>query len=100
MPDESGQPVDVILQAVRRERQSLRIEQQEGAHPADDNNLWFFSNGSAADVARQEAVEVQIGTYPGGSPPYLIESTGHDERVTTDDAQEAVEVILTWLGHN
>ena len=90
-------PVEGVLRAVRHDNPSLRIEQPRVTHPADDDNLWLFSEGTAQEVARGEAIEVQIGSYPGGQPPFLIESTGHDERVTTDDVSEAVTVILAWL---
>jgi hypothetical protein len=97
MSDDGDPPVEGVLRAVRRDKPSLRIEQVWVAHPADDDNLWLLSEGTAQEVERGEVIEVQIGTYPGGQPPFLIESTGHDERVTTDDASEAVNVILAWI---
>ena len=41
---------------------------------------------------------MQIETHPGGRPPYLIESTGHNQRMSTSDVQDAIDVILAWLG--
>jgi len=97
MSNDDDLPVGAILAAVRREMPSLRIERLQVTHPADDDNLWMFSKGSAREVAKGEAIVVQIGTYPGGQPPFLIESTGHNQRVTTSDAEEAVTVTLAWL---
>jgi hypothetical protein len=73
MSDNGGLPVDEVLLAIRREQPTLRIEEM-------DDDFWIFSHGSVVEVARREAIEVHIETYPGGSPPYLIESTGHNER--------------------
>jgi hypothetical protein len=97
MPDDDDLPVEVVLAAIRREKPSFRIERFQATHPADDDNLWFFSEGSAPDAAKGHVIEVQIETHPGGQPPFLIESTGHDQRVTTADVEEAVAIILAWL---
>jgi hypothetical protein len=82
---------------VHREKPQLRIERFGATHPGEDDSLWSFSEGSAVEVAQRQAIEVQIETHPGGRPPFLIESTGHDERVTTSDVGEAIKVILEWL---
>ena len=97
MSDDTGLPVEEVLAVVQRSKPSLGVERLRGTHPADDDNLWFFSEGLAHEVAEGGAIVVQIEARPGGQPPFLIESTGHDQRVTTSDVDEAVAVILSWL---
>jgi hypothetical protein len=58
-----------------------------GTHPADDENVCFQGDQHQID-------QIQIGTYPDGQPPFLIENGG--QRETTDTA-EAVSIILDWF---
>jgi hypothetical protein len=97
MSDDTRLPVEEVLAVAQRSRPSIRVERHRGTHPADDDNLWFLSEGLTRGVAEVGTIVVQIGTHPGGQPPFLIESTGHDHRVTTSDVDEAVTVILSWL---
>ncbi len=97
MSDADDLPIAAVLSAVRQADPSLRIDRLQVTHPADDDNLWLFSEGSAREVAKGESIEVQIATHQGGQPPFLIESSGYDQRLTTSDVGEAVAVILTWL---
>ena len=49
----------------------------EVTHAADDDNIYFVSEPRQPDC-------IQIDTYPGGQPPFFIQSGGRHK--TTDTA--------------
>jgi hypothetical protein len=85
--DPTGGPVDQVFDQLRRLVPDLIVERLRVTHPGDDDNLWFIGDGQGRD-------RVQIETYPGGRPPFLIENGGRSE---TSDVAEAVLRIRTLL---
>jgi hypothetical protein len=92
----TGSPVTVddVLSGVRARLPDVRIERLQVSHPADDDNLWSTAHGGSAS----RFSPVQIETHTGGLPPFLIEGDGAGQRYETSGADEAVDVILEWLG--
>lgn len=82
-------PVELVLAEVRRRAPSAVIEQLQVAHAADDDDLWFIRDSTR--------VEVQIGSHPGGQPPFLVEGDMAEQREETSEVHRAVELILEWL---
>ncbi len=69
---------------------SINVSQLKVTHPADDEGLWFI---------KYKNREVQIESSTGMSP-FLIE--GELEGQTKNDvySEEAIKIILEWLGLN
>ncbi|MDQ3643706.1 MAG: hypothetical protein M3450_20125 [Actinomycetota bacterium] len=68
----------------------MSIERLAVKYPADDDNLWLITAGPER--------EVQIGSHPGGRPPFLIEGDLPDQRHETSEVAKAVDCIVAWLG--
>jgi hypothetical protein len=83
-----GGPVDEVFAAVRRAVPGLTVERLKVTHAADDDNVYFLGDERGLD-------RVQVGTAPGGEPPFLIEA---DDRVEVSDVAEAAGAICTRLG--
>ncbi|MGW4139881.1 hypothetical protein ACWELV_24225 [Streptomyces mirabilis] len=56
----------------------LVIERLTVTHASDDDSVYFLGDESALD-------RVQLGTGPGGQPPFLVEA---DDRVVTSEVAE------------
>ncbi|MDQ3641346.1 MAG: hypothetical protein M3450_07760, partial [Actinomycetota bacterium] len=82
--------VETVFALLRQCLPSVSIVRLAVKYPADDDNLWFIR----ADGRR----EVQIGSHPGGRPPFLIEGDLPDQRHETSEVAEAVDSIVAWLG--
>ncbi len=73
---------------MRRAIPGLIVERLSVTHPSDDDNVYFLGDGR--DLGR-----IQVDTFPGGQPPFVIEA---DDRVETSDVAEAIALICAWLG--
>ncbi|SEF55321.1 hypothetical protein SAMN05216223_101315 [Actinacidiphila yanglinensis] len=80
--------MDEVFARVRRAVPGVALARLAVPHAADDDNVYFLGDASAPD-------RVRLDTWPHGRPPFLIEA---DERRTTSDVDEAVAVVLAWLG--
>jgi len=85
--DRTGGPLDDVFDQLRQHVPTLIVERLQVTYPADDDNVYFV--GDQHDLDR-----VQIDTYPGGQPPFLIENGGRHQ---TADTAEAVAIIRNWL---
>jgi len=90
VPDHEAAPsVETVFAALRQRLPSVTIERLQVKYPADDNNLWF--------IRADASPEVQVGTYPDGLSPFLIEGDSPGQRRETSDVGEALDLILAWL---
>jgi hypothetical protein len=87
---ETEQSVEAVFAQLRKRLPSVSIDQLAVKHPADDDNLWF--------IKAEAHCEVQIGSHPGGRPPFLIEGNMPGQRQETSEVAEAVDLIVGWLG--
>jgi hypothetical protein len=83
----TGGPFDSVLDELRHRVPGLVVERLIVSHRADDDNLYFIGDQDGRG-------RVQVGTWPGGRPPFLIEDGG---RAETSDPQEAAAIICAWL---
>jgi hypothetical protein len=87
-PDQrTGGSLDGVLDELRRRVPRLVVERLVVSHPADDDNVFFIGD-------QDGRARVQVDTWPGGQPPFLIEDT---ERAETGDPREAVGLICAGL---
>ena len=82
--------VEAVFALLRQRLPSVSIVRLAVKYPADDDNLWFIRAGGER--------EVQIGSHPGGRPPFLIEGDLPDQRHWTSEVAETVDFIVAWLG--
>lgn len=88
MQDAAEKPVDKLLAALRQAHPRLAVERLQVKHPADDDNLWFVSDGTQ---------EVQFECHPSGRPPFLVEGGKTDERVLAQSVDDALSAIRRLL---
>ena len=79
----TGGPFDSVLDELRHRVPGLVVERLIVSHRADDDNLYFIGDQDGRG-------RVQVGTWPDGRPPVLIEDGGKAE---TSDPQEAAAII-------
>jgi hypothetical protein len=88
--------VDAVFDALRAEFGEMVIERLVGTYPADDDNVYWLTIGQPPRFNGWP--KVQIDTYPGGHPPFLLEGERDDgERVDADDPEQARAVLSAWL---
>lgn len=80
-------PIDEVFDHLRRQIPDLIVERLQVTHAADDDNVYFLGDGYGRN-------RIQIDTWPGGHPPFVIENGGRSE---TSDLAEAVRIINSWL---
>jgi hypothetical protein len=83
----TGGLLDGVLDELRRRVPGLVVERLIVSHPADDDNVYFIGDQDGRG-------RVQVDTWPGGQPPFLIEGA---ERAEASDSREAVELICAGL---
>ena len=76
-----------MLDELRCRVPGLVVERLVVRHPADDDNVFFIGD-------RDGRGRVQVDTWPGGQPPFLIEDV---ERAETADPREAVALVCAGL---
>lgn len=101
--DCTGGPIDEVFAGLRREFPDLAIERLVGTHPADDDNVFWISVRLSPRFRGWESV--QVDTYPGGRPPFLLEGDRHllegdrkiDEYVNVGDPTDALLILTERL---
>lgn len=78
----------MVVDLVRSRAPAVVVERLVGSHSTDDDRVFRF--GPASNPGR-----VRIDTGPNGRPPFLVEA---EQRFTTDNPEDAADVILAWLG--
>ena len=88
-PDDlTGGLLDEVFAQVRAVVPGLVVERLEVKYPVDDDNVYFLGNENGLD-------RVQIDTWPGGRPPFLVEA---DYRFETSDVAAVAAAVASWLG--
>jgi hypothetical protein len=83
----TGGPFDSVLDELRGSVPGLVVERLIVSHRTDDDNVYLIGDQDGRG-------RVQVGTWPDGRPPFLIEDGG---RAETSDPQEAAAIIRAWL---
>jgi hypothetical protein len=85
--DQTGGPLDVLLDQLRLRIPGLIVERLRVTHPADDNNVYFIGDENGRD-------RVQLDIAPGGHPTFHVEDSGRHQ---TGNVSDAVDTISSCL---
>jgi hypothetical protein len=94
--DRTGGPIDEVFADLRGEFPDLVIERLVGTYPADDDNVFWLSIGPSLRFRGKESL--QVDTYPGGRPPFLMEGERQrGEYSEAKNAPDALALLRNWL---